>query len=188
MSEPSERATRRNFLVLAGALVARGTAAWLGLGLAPSAARASAQALTKSHLEKSPFVYISPLLANGQESTCHAELWYAWIDGSVVVIVSSDGWKARALDRGLDRARIWIGDQGRWKTWLGGRNEAFRKAPSFDARAERIEEASMLERLLSVYEEKYPNEIASWRDRMRRGFADGSRVLLRYRPIEALDL
>jgi hypothetical protein len=41
----------------------------------------------------------------------------------------------------------------------------------------------MIDRLLAVYEEKYPNEISKWRDRMRSGFADGSRILLRYRAM-----
>ena len=51
-----------------------------------------------------------------------------------------------------------------------------------------IEDAAMIERLLAAYELKYPDEIDSWRDRMRSGFADGSRVLLRYRPRPKLDL
>ena len=102
----------------------------------------------------------------------------------MVVTVAKDRWKAAALDRGLSRARVWIGDHGRWKTWFGGRNEAFRAAPHFDARVEKIEDRTMIERLLTVYEQKYPEEIADRRDRMRSGAADGSRVLLHYRPIE----
>ena len=30
------------------------------------------------------------------------------------------------------------------------------------------------------YETKYPDEIADWRDEMRNGFRDGSRILIRY--------
>ena len=162
------------------------------LGIASGARRATASgatdaqpalaALPEALLERSPFVYISPLRSDGAESTCHAELWYAWLDDSVVVTVASDRWKASALTQGLDRARVWVGDHGRWKTMLGGRNEAFRKAPSFEAQAERIEDTGTLDRLLSAYEKKYPDEIDQWRDRMRQGYADGSRVLIRYRP------
>ena len=139
--------------------------------------------LSRERLERSPFVYISPLREQGLESRCHAELWYAWLDGAVVVTVAREGWKARALARGLDRARIWVGDHGRWKTWYGGRNEAFREAPHFDARGEQIDDADVFERLLAAYDVKYPDEIDEWRDRMRRGQADGSRVLLRYTPL-----
>ncbi|MEM9173970.1 MAG: hypothetical protein AAGC67_01960 [Myxococcota bacterium] len=133
-------------------------------------------------LEESPFVYVSPLRRDGAESTCHAELWYAWLDDAVVVIVSSDRWKATALARGLDRARIWVGDHGLWKTWYGGRNEDFRRAPNFVGKGEAVKEGALLERLLARYEVKYPDEIADWRDRMRNGFADGSRTLIRYTP------
>lgn len=169
-------------------------AAWTGLGLAGLAWAAPAEAqtnaatdgatpLSTSLLEQSGFAYISPLHADGRESTCHAELWYAWLDEAVVVTVARDRWKARALARGLDRARVWIGDHGRWKNWYGGTNEAFRKAPHFDARVSKVprgESEELLERLLARYEEKYPAEIADWRERMRSGNADGSRVLLRY--------
>jgi len=133
-------------------------------------------------LERSPFVYISPLLSDGKESRCHAELWYAWIDDSIVVTVARDRWKATALARGLNGARIWVGDHGRWKTMLGGRNEEFLGAPNFFAKAEKVEDRDMIERLLTVYSKKYPDEIAKWRDRMRSGNADGSRILIRYRP------
>ena len=84
---------------------------------------------------------------------------------------------ARALERGLDRARVWVGDHGRWKALIG-RNEDFRKAPSFDARAEVVKDDALLDALLARFEEKYPAEIANWRDKMRSGYHDGSRVLI----------
>ena len=90
--------------------------------------------------------------------------------------------KATSVRRGLDRARIWVGDYGRSKGPLG-RNEKFRAGPVFDARADFVEDAAVLDRLLAQYEKKYPAEIGKWRDRMRTGFADGSRVLIRYRPL-----
>lgn len=150
-------------------------------GLHPSSASQINKPIPMSLLEESPFVYISPILWNGEESSCHAELWYGWLDESIVVIVASDRWKATALARGLDSARIWVGDYGRWKGWFGNRNEAFRVAPNFIARVERVDDTKTSDRLLAVYENKYPKEIGSWRDSMRSGIADGSRVLLRYR-------
>ena len=33
---------------------------------------------TQSMLEKSGFVYVSPLQTDGSESTCHGEVWFAW--------------------------------------------------------------------------------------------------------------
>ena len=177
---------RRRFL--ARSLAAFAGLAGVGSSLLTPRRVAAAPALSKELLEKSPFVYVSPLRSDGNESTCHAEVWYAWLDDAVVLIVSSDRWKARAIDRGLSKTRIWVGNHGRWKG-LVSNNEEFRKAPSFVARGERVKDAKLLDRLLASYETKYPAEIGSWRDRMRNGYADGSRVLIRYRPekpIEAL--
>jgi len=134
-------------------------------------------------LEESPFVYVSPLLADGTESTCHGEVWYAWLDGAVVINTAPSTWKARAQERGLDLARIWVGDHGRWKRMIG-RNEAFRKAPSFDARVVRSRDAALTDRLLDVYARKYPDEIGQWREKMRQGVASGERVLLLYAPLD----
>jgi hypothetical protein len=152
----------------------------LGLLCSPAAALARA-AEFESALASSLFVYVSPLRSDASESRCHAEVWYGWIDGAVVLITGRDRWKARAVARGLDRARIWVGDYGRWKRLIG-KDEGFRKGPSFVARAEFVRDAALLDRLLAIYEKKYPEEIGDWRVPMRSGFADGSRVLIRYRP------
>jgi hypothetical protein len=164
---------RREFLLaaLAGALAPR------------AFARAAAAAPElEAALERSGFVYVSPLRADGSESTCHGEVWFGWEGGAVVLITARDSWKARAVARGLDGARIWVGDHGTWKRLVGS-SEEFRKAPVFDARAEIATDAALLERLIASYERKYPAEIGRWRDRFREGFADGSRVLIRYTPL-----
>ena len=174
--------TRRRFLTRLGVGAVGLACALPGQPRTVLAKQPDSSSLPISLLEKSSFVYISPLLRNGKESSCHAELWYAWIDDSVVVTVARDRWKAIALEKGLNGARIWVGDHGRWKTRLGGRNEEFLTAPNFYAKAERVEDKKMIEPLLTVYAKKYPNEIAKWRDRMRSGNADGSRIMIRYRP------
>ena len=161
-----------------------GRRAFLGGSLALLAAPALlARAVERAAaLEQSGFVYVSPLLADGSESSCHGEVWFGWLDGSVVLITGSERWKGRALGGGLDRARIWVGDHGPWKR-LGMRNEAFRQAPSFEARAAVSKDEALLERLLAVYDRKYPEEIGKWREKMRGGFHDGTRVLIRYTPL-----
>ena len=100
----------------------------------------------------------------------------------MVLITAREGWKARAVGAGRDRARIWVGDLGTWKK-LVGRSEEFRKAPSFDARGAFAKDPALLDRLIATYERKYPAEIGRWRDRFRQGFADGSRVLIHYTPL-----
>jgi hypothetical protein len=152
----------------------------VGFLLAPVALVRAAERQTA--LEKSGLVYVSPLKSDGAESSCHAEIWFAWLDGAVVVITASERWRARAIANGLDRARIWVGDHGRWKQ-LVGRNEDFRQAPKFDARAEAVKDEALLERMLAEFERKYPAEIGKWREKMRGGFHDGSRTLIRYTPL-----
>ncbi|MEN8181754.1 MAG: hypothetical protein ABFS46_04365 [Myxococcota bacterium] len=132
-------------------------------------------------LPESEFVYVSPLLADGAESTCHGEVWYAWLDGAVVLITGSGAWKARSVSAGRDRARIWVGNHGPWKRTLGN-DEGFRRAPSFVARARSSKDPELLERMLVDYERKYPDEIGRWRERFREGLTSGERVILRYEP------
>jgi hypothetical protein len=159
-----------------------GLGAGTALALAwPRLAAAALPADVAGLLERSGFVYVSPLRSDGSESRCHGEVWYGWLDGAVVLITSQTSWKARALARGLARARIWVGDHGRVSRVLG-ENDAFRKAPSFEARVERSRDAALLDRLMKTYRAKYPAEIGSWEGRMRSGFESGERVLLRYLP------
>jgi len=179
---PEDGLTRRRFLTRLG--VGALGLAWAlpGRPRQVIAKQPDAASLPIALLERSPFVYVSPLLQNGKESSCHAELWFAWIEDSIIVTVAKDRWKATALTRGLNGARIWVGDHGRWKNMIGLHNEAYLEAPNFFATAERVEDKEMIERLLTVYAKKYPDEIARWSDRMRSGNADGSRIMIRYRP------
>lgn len=151
--------------------------------LAARAIRAEGGALSselRAALERSGFVYVSPLRRDGAESRCHGEVWFGFFDGRIVCTCTTDTWKARSVAQGIDRARVWVGDFGRWQK---GRNEAFRGGPSFEARAEASRDPALVDRLLSSYEKKYPEEFPEWRDRMRSGHASGERVLIVYTPI-----
>ncbi len=170
---------RRGFLRSSLALLAWPLAARAEKIEAGSGQSATLPPETLRALESSPYVYVSPLRAGGRESTCHGEVWYGWIDGAVVLITAATTWKARSIDKGHDSARIWVGDFGRWKS-LTGTREDFRAGPSFVARARRVDDPALLDRLLAIFDTKYPDEIGRWRDRMRRGYASGDRVLIRY--------
>lgn len=135
-------------------------------------------------IEKSPFAYISPLKKDGSESTCHGEVWFAWIDGAVVVNTRRGTWKVKALGKGLDRARVWIGDYGRWKPRLvGDPSEAFRNGATFDAKARFETDRKVLDQLIAIYEKKYAGDFDQWREDMQTGFFSGARKLIRYEPI-----
>jgi hypothetical protein len=155
-----------------------GAGAWL---LAPRilAARTLAPELV-SALEKSPLVYVSPLRKDGSESRCHGEVWFAWERDSVVLVTGKEAWKARALARGLERARIWVADYGRIRWDEAGK---LARAPHFSARARVDSDPTAFERVIPIYARKYPDEWASrWEARFKQGMADGSRVLIRYTP------
>jgi hypothetical protein len=137
---------------------------------------------TREALASSPYVYVSPLRRSGAESRCHGEVWFAWLDGAVRIVTGAKGWKARAVAAGLDRARLWVGDHGPWKRTLGT-SEEFRRGPSFVAGARASRDRDLLERMLGVYERKYPAEIGRWRERFRDGLASGERVILSYAPL-----
>ncbi|MEE8313653.1 MAG: hypothetical protein V3R91_04965 [Myxococcota bacterium] len=170
------RMTRRQILV--GGIV--------GVGVLALSPRSGAQTYalpeeTQSALARSGLVYISPLRSDGEESRCHGEVWFAHDHGSVLIVTQSDGWKSRALSAGLDRARIWVGDFGP----VHRAGDRYRSAPGFLAKATSDKDDAVFERLLAAYAKKYPDEWDRWESRFRRGYADASRVLIRYEPIGA---
>lgn len=153
------------------------TAATLALGaLAP-------HRLFAAHHEEagqeSSLVYVSPLTKDGAESTCHGEVWFVKDGADLLVVTASDRWKAKAIGKGLDRARLWVGEHGVWKN----ANGAFRKSPMHDATA-RID-ADSHEKALESFGSKYAKEWGKWGPRFKGGLADGSRVLIRYSPVSS---
>jgi hypothetical protein len=150
----------------------------------PAPAATALPAATLQLLEASKFAYLSPLRKDGAESTCHGEVWFAWLDGSVLVNSRRGTWKVQALEKGLDRARIWVGDHGRWKSAIvGERSEAFRVAPHFDAHASFESDRAVNDRLIALYEKKYAGDFDRWREDMKTGFYSGERKLIRYTPV-----
>ena len=174
-SEGAGRLTRRRFLSLAAA----GAAAWAlprpAFALAFELPQAARDALASS-----PLVYVCPLKKDGAESACHGEVWFVQDGADVLVVTAEERWKARAVRGGLDRARLWVGDFGVW-TRSGGR---FKSGPTFVAKSSFDADPAARERALAAYGKKYPAEWDKWGPRFRDGLADGSRVLLRYAPVE----
>lgn len=137
-----------------------------------------ARADLASALESSSVFYLTPLKSNGDESTCKAEIWFVADGGACYVVTSSTAWRARSIERGLNRARIWVGEYGSWQS----ANDAFRAAPSFEATGSVVTDPDRQRRVLEKMGDKFRSEWVVWGPRFRNGIADGSRVMLEYIP------
>ena len=173
--------TRRQVLAVALA----GSAGFLLSAGRPWAAEAKPgfelPAATGEALKSSPLVYISPLRSDGSESRCHGEVWYCNDEGSVMIVTAADGWKAKAVRQGLDQARLWVGDFGPVRS----AGDRYRKAPNFQARAEIVSDRKVFDRAMAALGPRYPDAWGKWKPRFEKGYADGTRVLIRYSPRSA---
>jgi len=171
---PMQPPSRRRFLqhsTLAGAallLAGRGHGDHHELGTAAMA------------LRESPLIYVSPLRSDGTLSRCQAEVWFYGQGTTAFVVTAAEAWRARAVARGLDRARVWVGDVGVWRRSDG----AYRGLPHFDAVVGTIDDPALHRELLPRFGEKYADSgWRRWDDRWRQGLADGSRVMLQYQAV-----
>jgi len=163
---------RRDFLA---ALV--GTAGVLAVPRLAWAA-ATSDGPFQAAMSESGLVYVSPLVTNGKESRCHAEVWFVAEGGDLLVVTNQERWRAVAIGKGFDRARLWVAEHGVWTR----ANEAWKKSPSADAKA-RIERApEQHARALKLFGAKYTESWSKWGPRFEEGLATGDRVLIRYSP------
>jgi hypothetical protein len=151
-------------------------AAAAGIALLPKRG-VTASASLEAGLAESDLIYLTPLHGDGRESTCQAEVWFVAEGHDAWVVTANDAWRARAVKRGIDRARVWVGDVGVWTRADG----AYRRLPVADAEVAQVDDADVHVRVLTLFGSKYPLSWVLWGPRFRNGLADGSRVLLRYR-------
>ena len=171
---------RRRILKAATGLVAFGLLPGALRAAAPNAPIAGPDALA-ALLAGTDLVYLTTLRRDGSESRCQAEVWFVADSTDIFVVTAAGAWRARAVAAGLPQTRIWVGDLGVW-TRTEGRN---RDLPQVDASAEIVTAPAEHERVLALFGSKYPVSWVLWGPRFRKGLADGSRVMLRYRPVVA---
>lgn len=168
--------TRRETLILAAAGIL-----WPALAHAEKSPASPLSEAAREALGRSPLVYVSPLRRDGAESRCHAEVWFAADGADALVVTNAKAWRARAIGLGLTRARLWVGDHGEWDK--SGKTQAFKESPSFLAEASLETSQAIHDRSLVLFGSKYTREWSSWGPRFKKGLADGSRVLIRYRAV-----
>lgn len=118
-------------------------------------------------LETSDFVYISSTRKDGTLSR-PAEIWFMYRDGAVWIGTRPDSWRVKRIRWGRPQARISIGKPD---------------GPAFLARGELVKDTAAEKALLETYAKKYAAGWGKWEKSFRDGFADGSRVLVKYTPV-----
>ncbi len=163
--------TRRNLIITGcSALVT---------GILPRGSTAAQRPTLQQSINSSDLIYITPIRTDGQESSCQAEVWFVPDGTDLYIVTAADAWRAKAVSKGLNRARVWIGDLGQWR----GGNGKYKTLPQTESSATEITSPDRKEKTLDGFGKKYPVSWIVYESRFRNGLADGSRVMLRYRPM-----
>jgi hypothetical protein len=144
-----------------------------------SLAATSRAADVAGELQDSDLIYLTTIKSNGQDSRCQSEIWYVWDGKDIFVCTNTSAWRTRAIGQGLVRSRIWVGDMGNWKRTDG----AYKTLPMIEASSSIIDDKTQHLRALEMFGDKYPFSWLRYKSIFTEGLEDGSRSLLRYRPV-----
>ena len=140
------------------------------------------QALSlKQAIESSDLIYLTAIRSDGSESSCQAEVWFVPNGPDLFIVSATNSWRVRAVKKGLNKARIWVGDLGQWR----GTEGKYKSLPGLDALATEVTDAAEHEQILDQFGSKYPLGWVVYGSRFREGLADGTRTMVRYRPTPA---
>lgn len=134
------------------------------------AAAALAPALREA-LASATYVYISSTRADGTLGR-PAEIWFMWHDGAVYVGTRPTSWRVKRIQAGRPRAKIAVGTPD---------------GPSFTATGSLVKDAALEKLLMEDFARKYTARWESHAEPFRKGFQDGSRVLVKYVPATTTD-
>ena len=146
----------------------RRTAA-IAIALMTSAAAAIAAGLpaqTQKALADAKYVYISSERKDGSFGE-KAEIWFMDQDGVVYVGTRPTSWRVKRIQWGRPKAKIWVGS---------------REGPSYDATGSLVKDPALQEKMFEVFAKKYPDGWPRHEEGFRKGFQDGSRVMVAYKP------
>lgn len=138
----------------------------LVLLFAPLAVEAALSPDLQKALADGTYVYISSTRKDGSLGA-PAEIWYLWHDGAVYVGTRPASWRVRRIKAGRPDAKIAVGKVD---------------GPSFMAAGSLVKDAKIEALMMETYARKYPEGWKTHADNFRSGFADGSRVVVRYTP------
>ena len=137
-------------------------------GLLPVSHAAKLSAEIEQALKTSTYAYIATERKNGDLGRS-AEIWYMYHDGAVWVGTPKTTYRAKRIAAGRTKARVALGKPD---------------GPAFDATGSIVNDAELTALLFERLAQKYPSGWKSYEDGFRSGFADGSRVLIKYQPAD----
>lgn len=142
-----------------------------GRTAAKTAPQAVPRALTPAEttaLNEATYIYLSSTRKDGSLSK-PAEIWFQSMNGAIYVGTRPDSWRAKRLRWGRADAKIWIGA---------------RDGPALLATGAFVTDPARYAQFCSGLAAKYPKSWPRFEKGFREGLPDGSRVLIRYTPLE----
>ncbi len=143
------------------------TLSGIAFSYAPVSA-ASYSAEVEEALKTSTYAYIASERKSGEFGTL-AEIWYMYHDGFVWVGTPKTTYRAKRILAGRTKANVALGKKD---------------GPAFDATGLIVTDPKLNEVLFENLAKKYPSGWKSFESGFREGFKDGSRVLIKYEPVE----
>ena len=143
------------------------TLSGIAFSYAPVSA-ASYSAEVEEALKTSTYAYIASERKSGEFGTL-AEIWYMYHDGLVWVGTPKTTYRAKRILAGRTKAKVALGKKD---------------GPAFDAKASIVDDPKLNEVLFENLAKKYPSGWKSFESGFRDGFKDGSRVLIKYEPVQ----
>ena len=126
-------------------------------------------------LKTSKLIYLTPIKSDGEDSKCHGEVWFVYLDSQIYVTTTTDAWRAEAIRKDLKDARIWIGEFGNWTR----AKEKYKEAPELMIEGEIFEDEEKMPEILEAFNDKYPGE-GQYPRVFKEQIEEGTRVVLRY--------
>lgn len=133
----------------------------------PATARALSSEV-ESALKSSKYVYISTERKDHSYGK-PAEIWYLYDKGAVWVASPPTTWRVKRIKAGRSKAKIAVGKPD---------------GPSFTATGSVSKDTTIHEAMFKTYAEKYGDRWSGYEKQFRDGLTNGSRVLIKYQPVE----
>jgi hypothetical protein len=154
----------------------------LGLLFFPPPFRAELSKDVNDRLANAKYVYISSARKGGALGK-PAEIWFLYVDDAIYVGTRPTSWRVRRIKAGRPQAKIWVGEPDGPSRYTATERE-IQHLPSFAARGELVKDAKLEEKMFEVFARKYTDGWSDHEDSFRNGFKDGSRVMVKYTPVD----